>query len=99
VSDNAEWMATHKGEYLKSWGYVWTCDDDCGCEQAQIVDYYRNKVVYNARVPITAWAGEFHTDHEPGADAELAAYRRRLREVDPDREAAIEWQRGVDYDA
>lgn len=97
-AENDAWLREHKGDYIKSWGYVWTCEDECGCSQAQVVDFYQNKVVHSARVPITAWEGEFHTECEPGADAELAEYRRALRESDPEREAAIEWQRGVDYD-
>ena len=94
-----EWLRVHKGAYLYSWGEVWTCGDDCNCTQAQVTDFYQNRVVRNARVPITVWEGEFHTEYEQGADAELAQYRRELRASDPEREAAIRWQEGVDYGA
>lgn len=99
MSEHDEWLAKHKGEYLYSWGQVWDCEDDeCGCTEAQVVDFYQNKVVRNARVPVIAWRGEFHTDHESGAAAELVAYRRALRESDPERETAIQWQEGIDYE-
>lgn len=90
-------MRIHKGEPIKTVGMVWECYDECGCTEAQVITYHRNKVVPSARVPVVEWSGISHTDHEPGAAAELAAYRRRLREEDPEREAAIEWQSGVDY--
>lgn len=94
-----QWMAEHKGPHLKTVGYVWECEDDeCGCSQAVVVSYYRNKVVPNARVPINDWAGDFYTDHESGADLDLAEYRRHLKATEPEREAEIEWQQGVDYD-
>lgn len=94
------WMRTHKGDHVRTVGMVWVCeDDDCRCSQAQVVSYYRNLVAPHARVPVLDWEGEFHTDGELGADAELAAYRRELKAEDPEREAAITWQQGVDYDA
>lgn len=97
MTDRDEWLEKHKGAYIQTVGMVWECgDDECGCTEAQIVAYYENKVV-RARVPITEWAGEFHTEHEGGADEELAAYRRALREGDPQREASIIWQEGIDY--
>lgn len=92
-----EWMLAHKGELIRRVGMVWECYDDCGCTEAQIIAYYRNKVVWNARVPVVEWSGTWRTDGEPGADAELAEKRRELRAEDPDLEASIEWQRGVDY--
>lgn len=95
-----EWLAEHKGRYQKTVGYIWECgDDECGCTEATVVSYYENKTDPRWRVPINEWTGEFYTDHESGADAELAAYRRALRESDPEREVAIEWQKGVDYAA
>jgi len=105
MSESQEWMAEHKGRYLKTVGYIWECgDDDCRCEQAVIVDYFENKVDHRFRVPVNAWRGTFTTWEgrvEGGIDpdAELVARRRHLRETDPEREAAIEWQRGIDYDA
>lgn len=93
-----DWMTDHKGEFLYRWGRVWECgDDECGCTEAQIVAYYQNKVVHNGRVPVVEWSGEFRSDHEAGADEELAAHRRHLREADPQYEAATQWQRGIDY--
>ncbi len=98
MSESAEWLAAHQGEFLRRVGHVWECgDDDCGCEQAVVIAYYRNKVVPRARVPVGEWAGEFRTDHEPGADEDLVAHRHALRESDPDLEASIEWQGGIDY--
>lgn len=94
-----EWMSKHKGALIQTVGMVWECDDECDCTEAQIVSYYQNKVVRNARVPVVDWSGEWHTEGEPGADAELAAYRRELKAEDPEREAAIVWQKGVDYEA
>lgn len=100
MSESPEWLREHQGAHLYTYGYVWECgDDECGCTQAMVVDYFQNKVLPRARVPINAWSGEFHTEHEPGADADLAEYRRTLKEADPEREAAIEWQGGVDYEA
>ncbi len=98
MSEHDEWMAKHKGEYLRTVGEVWDCrDEECGCTQAQVTDVFRNKVTGTSLVFVGIWAGEFHTDHEPGAGAELAAYRRELRKSDPEREATIRWQEGVDY--
>lgn len=92
------WLAEHKGEYVDTIGLVWECGDDyCNCTQAQIVDRFKNRKV-PAVVSLLAWEGTFFTDREQGADAELAAKRRELARVDPDREAAITWQEGVDYD-
>lgn len=100
MSETQEWMDKHKGPLVRTVGMVWECyDDECGCTQAQIISYYRNKVVWNAVVPVVDWEGEFHTDHESGADEELAVHRRQLKLQAPEREASIQWQNGVDYDA
>lgn len=100
MTDAQTWMLEHKGALVRRVGMIWECGDDtCGCEQARVIAYYQNKVVPRARVPVCEWEGNFFTDHESGADDELAAHRRELAKTDPAREAAIEWQRGVDYSA
>lgn len=101
--ESAEWMAAHKGRYQKTVGYIWQCGDECGCEQAVVVDYFENKTDPRFRVPVGVWEGSFvvgdsREPDDPSPDAELAEYRRHLRESDPEREAAIEWQDGVDYE-
>ena len=88
MNDSEEWLREHKGDHIKTVGYVWECYDECGCTQARVVDYFRNKTVYSARVPVGVWEGGFY-----------AEYRRHLRAENPAREATIEWQRGVDYSA
>lgn len=98
MTESDEWLREHKGALVRTVGMIWECYDDCRCTQAVVTSYYRNLKAWNARVPVNDWAGEFHADGEPGADRELAIYRRALKETDPDLEAAIEWQRGVDYD-
>jgi hypothetical protein len=100
MSEHDEWTLKHKGAYVRTVGMVWECGDECGCTQAVVFDDFANKVAGpRFRIPVRVWEGDFHTDHEDGADAELAAYRRDLAMSDPAREAAIEWQQGVDYDA
>ena len=102
MTDHEEWLATHKGEYLYTVGMIWECgDDDCRCEQAQVIDYYANKRVRGV-VPIVVWEGTFTTadsraDGDLSPDAQLAAYRLSLRLSDPEREAAIRWQEGIQY--
>jgi hypothetical protein len=103
MSESAEWLAKHKGRHLRTVGYIWQCGDDyCECEQAQVVDYFENKADHRWRVPITVWEGTFTTregryDGGPSPAAELAEYRRALRITNPEREASIEWQQGVNY--
>lgn len=102
MSDSAEWLAEHQGRHLYTHGYIWECGDDCRCEQAQVVDYFENKTDPRWRVPVMVWEGTFvvgenYDPGDPRPDAELAEYRRSLRETDPEREAAIKWQDGVDY--
>lgn len=103
-AEQSEWMATHKGRHIRTVGCVWQCDDVCGCEQAQVVDYFENKADGRFRIPVGVWEGTFivgenRDPDDPRPDAELAEYRRALRRDDPQRESAIEWQEGVDYDA
>ncbi len=97
MSTQERWLVEHKGPYVDSIGMVWECGDDyCNCTEAQIVDRYRN-LKTNGLVLTGVWNGTFYTDGEQGAEAELAEERRRLRVQDPEREAAIRWQDGVDY--
>lgn len=63
--------------------YVWACDDDCMCEQAQIVLIERNSFGGWKKATIV-WEGEYHvwemrepTDPEP--TTELNREARRLR--------------------
>jgi hypothetical protein len=93
----SDWTREHKGEFLYTEGYVWECgDDDCACSHASLVAVFANSEVQSfVRIPL--WQGRFFTDHEAGADAELAAMRQALRETAPDIEAATRWQTGVDY--
>jgi hypothetical protein len=105
MSESAEWLAEHQGRYVKTVGFIWECYDDCRCEQAQVQDIFENKTDRRFIVRRPVWSGTFTTEEgrlggdNPSPDAELAAYRRALRESDREREAAIEWQEGVDYDA
>jgi hypothetical protein len=93
------WFEDHKGPYLRTEGYVWNCeDDDCGCSQAFMRNVYHNKATMTSVVFENVWEGSFHTDWESGAAQELGEYRRALRKSDPDREAAIIWQAGIDYE-
>ena len=94
--DISEWMAEHKGPLIRTVGEVWYCGDDwCGCTQAQITEIYRNLKpppgAPQAVVRVTVWEGEFRTDHEPGAEADLRARRDELRLADPDAAARIKW--------
>lgn len=86
-----EWLAEHQGQYRRTYGRVWHCDDDCACSRAEIVDEYQNKVVRNAVVPVMAWEGTFFTEGEGDAEAELRAERTRLLTEDPERAAQIDW--------
>jgi hypothetical protein len=91
------WLAEHKGPLRRITGEVWYCGDDwCGCSQAQIVEHYANLKpppgAPNAVVLIATWQGTFYSDHEPGAESELAAKRVQLRATDPALEARIEWR-------
>jgi hypothetical protein len=106
MSESAEWLAEHQGRHVKTVGYIWQCgDDECDCEQAVVMDYFENKTDRRFRVPRLVWEGTFTTGDArlegdaPNPEYELAEYRRALRLTDPEREAAIEWQQGVDYDA
>lgn len=104
MSESAEWLAKHKGRHVRTVGYIWECgDDDCRCEQALVVDRWENRAV-RGYVTTGVWEGTFTTadgrhDGDPSPERELAAYRRALRASNPEREAAIEWQSGVDYDS
>lgn len=100
-----EWLAKHKGDYLHTVGQVWYCDDDyCNCSQAQVIDVFKNKTEWRDYfgqrwvVHLGVWEGKFYTDGELGAAEELRAYRLALREADPEREAAIQWDFDMDGD-
>ena len=86
-----DWLSEHQGDYRRTYGRVWYCDDECGCSQAQIVDEYDNKVTRTTVIPIQSWEGTFFTEHEGGAEAELRAERERLLAEDPERAAQIDW--------
>jgi hypothetical protein len=104
MSESAEWLAEHQGRYVKTIGFIWECGDDCRCEEAQVQDIFENKTDRRFIVRRHVWSGTFTTEDAriggdaPSPEAELAEYRRALRLVDPEREAAIEWQQGIDYD-
>jgi hypothetical protein len=88
--NDAAWLEEHRGEFVKTIGFVWGCGDDyCRCEEAQVQKIYRDKTDGRFIIRETIWSGEFHTDGEPGAWDELQAYRESLS---PDRQAEIEWQ-------
>jgi len=97
---DSEWMLEHKGEYLKTVGAIWYCEDDvCGCYNAEVYDVFQNKVLPNARVHKGVWEGEFTTDHDSRATEDsIVRYRQELKKTDPEFEARIEWQNGVDWD-
>jgi hypothetical protein len=98
VSD--EWMRTHKGDYVKTVALVWYCDDEiCGCYQARITKYFRNKVTKNTWVFETFWEGGFYTEHQyRRAEDDLVRYRQWLKTNHPDLEEAIEWESNIDYE-
>lgn len=92
-----EWTREHKGELIRLEGEVWACDDDyCGCAQPQVTAVFRNRVTGKTVVRLGLWSGTFRSEHEGGADEELAAYRASL---DADLDGQIMWQGGIDYAA
>ena len=83
------WLREHKGEYIDTRGTVWDCGDDyCGCSKAEVYERYKNLKAPGFVVNVGVWEGPFHTDHEPGAEDDLRAYRDSLP---PERVAAIRW--------
>lgn len=95
----SDWMKEHKGEYLRTTAEVWYCDDEvCGCYKAEVDDVFRNKVTGNTYVFKQVWEGDFYTDHQSRkAENDLIRYRQKLKESDPELEASIIWQEGVEY--
>lgn len=96
----SEWMKEHKGEYLRTIAQVWYCEDEvCGCYSAEVYDVFVNLVMPRGVVFKNVWEGEFYTDHEERkADNDLIRYRQQLKKSDPELEARIIWQGGVEYD-
>lgn len=99
ATPDSEWMLEHKGQYLKTVGQLWYCDDVCGCSNAEVFDVFQNKVIPNARVFKNIWEGEFTTDHDFRlSEDSIIGYRRELKATDPELEKRIEWQEGLDWD-
>lgn len=100
----SDWMKEHIGEYVRTLGHVWRCgDDDCNCWQAQVSDIYTNRVLKAAFCFKGVWEGGYYSSDsrlDPArlAENDLIAYRQRLKKEDPEFEAQITWQDGVDYD-
>lgn len=87
-----DWFEEHRGPLVRTVGRVWDCgDDECGCTRPEILNVYRNRVVPNFYVSELVWEGTFRTDHEPGADEELAAKRAELAVLDPSLHGRVEW--------
>jgi hypothetical protein len=87
-----QWHAEHQGDLRDIIARVWWCGDDwCDCTQAQITARFCNIVVPNAVVLHTLWRGEFHTDGEQGAVAELDAKRAEMEAVEPQLARRITW--------
>lgn len=96
---DSPWMLEHKGQYIKTVGVIWGCDDECACYNAEVYDVFSNKMVRGARVDKQIWEGEFTIDNQPRATEDsLILYRRGLKVSDPELEARIEWQEGVEWD-
>lgn len=72
--------------------YVWDCGDPhCECSQAIIEAVYPHPVLAFAIRPETIWAGEFHTDGEPGARTELFRLHQAMTIGWPAAAQAIVW--------
>lgn len=93
-------MGEHKGAYLRTEAEIWYCgDDECGCYQAQIYNLYQNKVTRSSVIFELVWEGTFRTEHDYAPCAkELVTYRQELKRTNPELEAQIHWDEGVDYD-
>ena len=99
VEPRDDWHREHQGPFVNASAYVWDCGDDyCNCTRAVIVEYYQNTADSSWRygkgrwhVPVGVWEGEFHTDGEPGANAELIAKRAEMRESEPEYASLVKW--------
>jgi hypothetical protein len=98
---SAQWLIDHQGEYLRTVGKTWYCDDDhCNCSEARIVEVYENKVTKHSPSPsvirVGIWTGPYHVDGEPGAHEDLARKRLDLLANDPELAAKIKWPDGIE---
>lgn len=56
---DAEWLAKHKGQFVRRVAYIWWCGDDhCDCHQPVIEDLFENKIVHGV-VILPVWKGTF----------------------------------------
>lgn len=100
----SEWMKAHIGEYVRTTAQIWHCGDgDCNCWQAQVSDTYTNRVTKTTFCFKGVWEGGFYsgdsqTNPSRLAENDLIAYRQRIKVSDPELEAQIVWQDGVEYD-
>lgn len=94
------WFEKHKGEYVRTVAQVWWCDDPvCDCYQAQVSSTYKNRITGNTFVFDGIWEGHFYSEEgSRHAENDLIKYRQDLKKSDPELEARITWQEGVEYD-
>lgn len=100
----SDWMKEHKGAYIKTTSEVWYCEDEvCNCWQSRVADVYKNRVTGNTFCFKGVWEGGFYSgdsERSPSrmAENDLIRYRQQLKKDDPELEAQITWQNGVEYD-